>query len=76
MSQCVCVTDSGVGTIYVSDDRGIVFSKSLERNIYTTTGGDTDFTTVKSLRGVYMTTVLTEGEFTYCVLFGNNQEKK
>uniref|UniRef100_A0A3P8UVN6 Sortilin 1a n=1 Tax=Cynoglossus semilaevis TaxID=244447 RepID=A0A3P8UVN6_CYNSE len=52
--------DSGVGTIYVSDDRGIVFSKSLERNIYTTTGGDTDFTTVKSLRGVYMTTVLTE----------------
>lgn len=54
--------DSGVGTIYVSDDRGIVFSKSLERHLYTTTGSDTDFTAVASLSGVYMTSILTEGE--------------
>ncbi|XP_061544055.1 sortilin-like isoform X2 [Phycodurus eques] len=52
--------DSGIGTIYVSDDRGTVFSKSLERHLYTTTGSDTDFTTITSLRGVYMTSVLTE----------------
>ncbi|KAL6111681.1 sort1 [Pungitius sinensis] len=52
--------DSGVGTIYVSDDRGAVFSKSLERHLYTTTGSDTDFTAIASLRGVYMTSVLTE----------------
>lgn len=52
--------DSGVGTIYVSDDRGAVFSKSLERHLYTTTGSDTDFTAITSLRGVYMTSVLTE----------------
>ncbi|CAB1425788.1 unnamed protein product [Pleuronectes platessa] len=52
--------DSGVGTIYVSDDRGTVFSKSLERHLYTTTGSDTDFTVVTSLRGVYMTSALTE----------------
>ncbi|XP_078478746.1 LOW QUALITY PROTEIN: sortilin-like, partial [Lampetra planeri] len=52
--------DSGTGTIYVSDDRGTVFSKSLERHLYTTTGSDTDFTAVTSLRGVYMTSVLTE----------------
>ncbi|KAK7915886.1 hypothetical protein WMY93_011647 [Mugilogobius chulae] len=52
--------DSGVGTVYVSDDRGTVFSKSLERHLYTTTGSDTDFTVVSSLRGVYMTSVLTE----------------
>ncbi|KAM9408225.1 sortilin-like [Pholidichthys leucotaenia] len=52
--------DSGVGTVYVSDDRGTVFSKSLERHLYTTTGSDTDFTVVHSLRGVYMTSVLTE----------------
>ncbi|XP_044204141.1 sortilin-like isoform X1 [Thunnus albacares] len=52
--------DSGVGTIYVSDDRGTVFSKSLERHLYTTTGSDTDFTAVSSLRGVYMTSILTE----------------
>ncbi|XP_053724583.1 sortilin-like [Synchiropus splendidus] len=52
--------DSGVGTVYVSDDRGTVFSKSLERHLYTPTGSDTDFTAVNSLRGVYMTNVLTE----------------
>ncbi|XP_076012568.1 sortilin-like isoform X2 [Genypterus blacodes] len=52
--------DSGVGTIYVSDDRGAVFSKSLERHLYSTTGSDTDFTSIASLRGVYMTSVLAE----------------
>uniref|UniRef100_A0A667WGR2 Sortilin 1a n=1 Tax=Myripristis murdjan TaxID=586833 RepID=A0A667WGR2_9TELE len=52
--------DSGVGTIYVSDNRGTVFSKSLERHLYTTTGSDSDFTTISSLRGVYMTSVLTQ----------------
>ncbi|XP_057701707.1 sortilin-like [Corythoichthys intestinalis] len=53
--------DSGIGTIYVSDDRGTVFSKSLERHLYTTTGSDTDFTVITSLKGVYMTSVLAEG---------------
>lgn len=68
---CLCVVahgcrpDSGVGTIYVSDDRGAVFSKSLERHLYTTTGSETDFTAITSLRGVYMTSVLTEGEITH-----------
>ncbi|XP_028925241.1 sortilin isoform X1 [Ornithorhynchus anatinus] len=52
--------DTGYGTIYTSDDRGIVYSKSLDRHLYTTTGGDTDFTNVTSLRGVYMTSVLSE----------------
>ncbi|XP_048858990.1 sortilin-like isoform X1 [Brienomyrus brachyistius] len=52
--------DTGFGTIYVSDDRGTVYSKSLERHLYTTTGGDTDFTNITSLRGVYMTSVLAE----------------
>ncbi|XP_053340495.1 sortilin isoform X1 [Clarias gariepinus] len=50
--------DSGMGVIYVSDSRGIVFSKSLERHLYTSTGGETDFTVISSLRGVYMTSVL------------------
>uniref|UniRef100_A0A8C6TJY8 Sortilin 1b n=1 Tax=Neogobius melanostomus TaxID=47308 RepID=A0A8C6TJY8_9GOBI len=52
--------DSGFGTIYVSDDRGTVYSKSLERHLYTTTGGDTDFTNVTSLRGVFITSILAE----------------
>lgn len=49
----------------MSDDRGAVFSKSLERHLYTTTGSETDFTAITSLRGVYMTSVLTEGESTH-----------
>ncbi|KAM8753841.1 sortilin 1b [Acanthopagrus schlegelii] len=52
--------DSGFGTIYVSDDRGTVYSKSLERHLYTTTGGETDFTNVTSLRGVFITSILAE----------------
>ena len=54
-------TDTGFGTIYASDDRGTVYSKSLERHLYTTTGGDTDFTNVTSLRGVFITSILAEG---------------
>ncbi|KAK3539957.1 hypothetical protein QTP70_019599 [Hemibagrus guttatus] len=52
--------DTGFGTIYVSDDKGMVYSKSLERHLYTSTGGDNDFTNVTSLRGVFMTSVLAE----------------
>lgn len=52
--------DSGFGTIYVSDDRGTVYSKSLERHLYTTPGGETDFTNVTSLRGVFTTSVMAE----------------
>lgn len=56
--------DTGVGTIYVSDDRGTVYSKSLERHLYTTTGGDTDFTNVTSLRGVFLTSILAADNIT------------
>uniref|UniRef100_A0A4W5JK62 Sortilin n=1 Tax=Hucho hucho TaxID=62062 RepID=A0A4W5JK62_9TELE len=52
--------DTNYGSIYVSDDRGTVYSKSLERHLYTTTGGDTDFTNVTSLRGVFITSILAE----------------
>ncbi|XP_026862907.2 sortilin 1b [Electrophorus electricus] len=52
--------DTGFGTIYVSDDRGLVYSKSLERHLYTSTGGDNDFTNITSLRGVFMTSVLAD----------------
>ncbi|XP_027766918.1 sortilin, partial [Empidonax traillii] len=52
--------DTGFGTIYTSDDRGIIYSKSLERHLYTTTGGETDFTNVTSLRGTFITSVLSD----------------
>lgn len=62
---CLPISDTGFGTIFTSDDRGIVYSKSLDRHLYTTTGGETDFTNVTSLRGVYITSVLSEGESGY-----------
>ncbi|XP_036388856.1 sortilin-like [Megalops cyprinoides] len=69
--------DTGFGTIFVSDDRGTVYSKSLERHLYTTTGGDTDFTNVTSLRGVYLTSVLAEdGSVQTVVTFDQGGEWK
>lgn len=63
--------DSGFGTIYVSDDRGTVYSKSLEHHLYTTTGGETDFINVTSLRGVFTTSILAEGVCLYLCYCGN-----
>ncbi|KAL4658653.1 sortilin-like [Arapaima gigas] len=60
--------DTGVGTIYVSDDRGTIYSKSLERHLYTSKGGDTDFTNVTSLRGVYLTSVLDQNDLVQTVV--------
>ncbi|XP_056413822.1 sortilin isoform X2 [Hyla sarda] len=60
--------DTGCGTIYTSCDKGIVYSKSLERHLYTKTGGDTDFTNVTSLRGVFITSVLSEDNSIYSVI--------
>uniref|UniRef100_A0A8D2J9K5 Sortilin n=1 Tax=Varanus komodoensis TaxID=61221 RepID=A0A8D2J9K5_VARKO len=60
--------DTGYGTIYTSDDQGIIYSKSLERHLYTTTGGETDFTNVTSLRGIYITSVLSEDNFIRSVI--------
>ncbi|KAM9824786.1 sortilin [Neosynchiropus ocellatus] len=49
--------DTYFGTMYTSDDRGILFSKSLERHLF---DGQrkSDFTNVTSLRGVYLTNKL------------------
>ncbi|KAG7269993.1 hypothetical protein CRUP_027545 [Coryphaenoides rupestris] len=47
------------GTMYTSDDRGILYTKSLERHLF---GGHrkSDFTNITSLRGVYLTNKLEE----------------
>lgn len=66
-----CSADTGFGTIYVSDDRGTVYSKSLERHLYTATGGETDFINVTSLRGVFTTSILAEGARLYSRCRGN-----
>lgn len=54
------VDETYFGTVYTSDDRGVLYSKSLERHLF---GGErkSDFTNVTSLRGVYLTNVFEEG---------------
>ncbi|MCJ8743435.1 hypothetical protein PDJAM_G00093940 [Pangasius djambal] len=59
------------GTVYTSDDRGILYSKSLERHLF---GGQrkSDFTNVTSLRGVYLTNVFEEdGRICTVITFNN-----
>ncbi|KAK7886137.1 hypothetical protein WMY93_025758 [Mugilogobius chulae] len=51
--------DTYFGTMYTSDDRGIVYSKSLDRHLF---DGQrkSDFTNITSLRGAYLTNRLDE----------------
>ncbi|KAM4523037.1 sortilin [Fundulus diaphanus] len=49
--------DTFFGTMYTSDDRGILFSKSLERHLFAG-HRKSDFTNITSLRGVYLTNKL------------------
>ncbi|XP_033889341.3 sortilin [Acipenser ruthenus] len=51
--------DTDFGMVYTSDDRGVLYSKSLERHLFAASG-KSDFTNVTSLRGVYLTNVLDE----------------
>lgn len=58
------MADTYFGTMYTSDDRGILFSKSLERHLF---DGHrrSDFTNITSLRGAYLTNKLDVGEFVH-----------
>ncbi|KAM8907809.1 sortilin [Spinachia spinachia] len=61
--------DTFFGTMYTSDDRGILFSKSLERHLF---DGQrkSDFTNITSLRGVYLTNKLdTDGRIRSVISF-------
>ncbi|XP_024913273.1 sortilin [Cynoglossus semilaevis] len=51
--------DTFFGTMYTSDDRGILFSKSLERHLFDG-HRKSDFRNITSLRGVYLTNKLDE----------------
>ncbi|XP_032822669.2 sortilin-like isoform X2 [Petromyzon marinus] len=50
--------DTGRGTLYVSDDRGAVFSESLASHLYTARNGSADFINVTSARGAFITSRL------------------
>lgn len=54
------VTDTGHGDIYTSDERGIVYSKSLKKHLYPNEKSIHDFYKVKSLPGTYITSQLSD----------------
>uniref|UniRef100_A0A3Q3N2F9 Si:dkey-159a18.1 n=1 Tax=Labrus bergylta TaxID=56723 RepID=A0A3Q3N2F9_9LABR len=58
--------------MYTSDDRGILFSKSLERHLF---DGQrkSDFTNITSLRGVYLTNKLDEGRIRSVISFNRGR---
>ena len=47
--------DTGKGTIFTSDETGVIFSRSLENNLYPNGDDVTDFVRIESLNGVYIT---------------------
>uniref|UniRef100_A0A8C4Q6M6 Sortilin 1a n=1 Tax=Eptatretus burgeri TaxID=7764 RepID=A0A8C4Q6M6_EPTBU len=54
--------DAENGTVYASDDRGAIFSKSMEHHYFPSNKRTSDFTKVNSLRGVYLSSqVLQDG---------------
>jgi len=53
--------DSGKGTLYTSDDRGMIYSKSLEDHLYPN-GGSHDVYRVESLNGTYITSKLLDDQ--------------
>jgi len=52
--------DTGHGDIYTSDERGIVYSKSLKKHLYPNEKSIHDFYKVKSLPGTYITSQLSD----------------
>lgn len=56
------VGDTGKGTIFTSDETGIIFSKSLEKNLYPNGDDVTDFVRIESLNGVYVTSQLKDDQ--------------
>jgi len=52
--------DTGHGTLYTSDQTGIIFSESLEKHLYPNYGSVTDFYKVESIRGVYLASQLAD----------------
>ncbi|XP_043944678.1 sortilin-like [Protopterus annectens] len=52
--------DNGFGTMYTSGDTGVLYSKSLENHWFDDKRGVSDFTNITSLRGVYITNILTK----------------
>ena len=61
--------DTGKGTIFTSDEDGIIFSVSLQKNLYPNGDDVTDFVRVESLNGVYVTSQFCVGKIVFGFFF-------
>ena len=54
--------DTGHGTLYTSANEGIIYSISLTRHLFPNYGEIHDFYKVKSMRGVYITSQMSDDD--------------
>jgi sortilin len=67
----IALSDSGHGTLYSSDTTGIVFAESLDHHLYPNYQDVTDFYKVKSLRGVYLASQMSNDNSIHTVITFN-----
>eukprot|EP00105_Crassostrea_gigas_P033630 XP_011457076.1 PREDICTED: sortilin isoform X2 [Crassostrea gigas] len=63
--------DTGHGTLYTSGVRGLVYSESLQKHLYPNYGEVTDFYRVESMRGVYITSQMSEDDSIHSMITYN-----
>ena len=63
--------DTGHGTLYTSGSEGIVYSESLRRHLYPNFGQIHDFYKVKSMRGVYITSQMSDDDSIHTMISYN-----
>ena len=64
-------TDTGHGTLYTSGSEGIIYSESLRRHLYPNFGQIHDFYKVKSMRGVYITSQMSDDDSIHTMISYN-----
>lgn len=65
------IADTGHGTLYTSGVRGLVYSESLQKHLYPNYGEVTDFYRVESMRGVYITSQMSEDDSIHSMITYN-----
>ncbi|KAK3102843.1 hypothetical protein FSP39_014357 [Pinctada imbricata] len=63
--------DTGHGTLYISGSKGVVYTESLPKHLYPNYHDVTDFYRVESMRGVYMTSQMSEDDSIHTVITFN-----
>lgn len=64
-------TDTGHGTLYTSSNMGVLYSESLKRHLFPNYNTVHDFYKVKSMRGVYFTSQMSDDDSIHTMITYN-----